>query len=292
MYIGRFAPSPTGPLHVGSLLTALASWCDARAACGKWLLRIEDVDTTRIQQGAVDHIFRSLEHFGLTWDDEVVYQSQRTALYQQALQLLEQQQAIFWCNCTRSQLAQTGQALYTGTCRHQLHYQPACAARLCVPSSTYIQFEDRVFGRQYEDLSQTVGDFVLYRRDGLFAYQLAVVVDDAAQGITHIVRGADLLDNTARQIYLQQQLGYPRINYAHLPLIVNHLGEKLSKQTGATALDLTTNPSPVLWQLLGLLGQHPPSCLQFSAKDELLMWAIAHWQFANIPKQLKLEHIF
>ena len=292
MYIGRFAPSPTGPLHVGSLLTALASWCDARAACGKWLLRIEDVDTTRIQQGAVDHILRSLEHFGLTWDDEVVYQSQRTALYQDALQHLEQQHAIFWCNCTRSQLAQTGQALYTGTCRHQLHYQPACAARLCVPSSTYIQFEDRVFGRQYEDLSQTVGDFVIYRRDGLFAYQLAVVVDDAAQGITHIVRGADLLDNTTRQIYLQQQLGYPLINYAHLPLIVNHLGEKLSKQTGATALDLTINPSPILWLLLARLGQQPPTDLQFSAKEQLLSWAIEHWQFANIPKQLKLQHIF
>lgn len=292
MYIGRFAPSPTGPLHIGSLLTALASWCDARAKQGKWLLRIEDVDTTRIQQGAVDHIFFSLEHFGLSWDDEVVYQSQRTELYQQALQQLEQQHAIFWCRCSRSQLAQTGQALYTGTCRHQLHYQPACAVRLCVASSTDIQFEDRIFGTQHEDISQTVGDFVIYRRDDLFAYQLAVVVDDALQGITHIVRGADLLDNTARQIYLQQQLGYPLINYAHLPLIVNHLGEKLSKQTGATALDLTAHPSPILWQLLTLLGQHPPTDLQFSAKDQLLRWAIEHWQFANIPKQLKLANIF
>lgn len=292
MYIGRFAPSPTGPLHIGSLLTALASWCDARAKQGKWLLRIEDVDTTRTQYGAVDHIFRSLEHFGLTWDDEVVYQSQRTELYQQALHYLEQQQAIFWCRCSRSQLAQTGQALYTGTCRHQLHYQPACAARLCVAASTYIQFEDRVFGSQYEDLSQTVGDFVIYRRDGLFAYQLAVVVDDARQGITHIVRGADLLDNTTRQIYLQQQLGYSSINYAHLPLIVNHLGEKLSKQTGATALDLTADPSAILWQLLILLGQQPPNDLQFSAKDQLLIWAIEHWQFANIPKQLKLAKTF
>jgi glutamyl-Q tRNA(Asp) synthetase len=292
MYIGRFAPSPTGPLHIGSLLTALASWCDARAKQGKWLLRIEDVDTTRTQYGAVDHIFRSLEHFGLTWDDEVVYQSQRTELYQQALQYLEQQHAIFWCRCSRSQLAQTGQALYTGTCRHQLHYQPACAARLCVAASTYIQFEDRVFGSQYEDISQTVGDFVIYRRDGLFAYQLAVVVDDALQGITHIVRGADLLDNTTRQIYLQQQLGYSSINYAHLPLIVNHLGEKLSKQTGATALDLNAHPSPILWQLLIHLGQQPPNDLQFSAKDQLLIWAIEHWQFANIPKQLKLANIF
>jgi glutamyl-Q tRNA(Asp) synthetase len=288
MYIGRFAPSPTGPLHIGSLLTALASWCDARAKQGKWLLRIEDVDTTRIQYGAVDHIFRSLEHFGLSWDDEVIYQSQRTELYQQALQQLEQQHAIFWCRCTRSQLVQTGQHLYTGTCRHQLHYQPACAARLRTPSPTDIQFNDHVFGSQHEDLSQTVGDFVIYRRDDLFAYQLAVVVDDALQGITHIVRGADLLDNTARQIYLQQLCHYPQPVYAHLPLIVNQLGEKLSKQTGASALDLQHNPTPLLWQMLNLLGQQPPNTLQSAPRDELLIWAVQHWQLSRIPATLKL----
>lgn len=291
MYIGRFAPSPTGPLHIGSLLTALASWCDARAKRGKWLLRIEDVDTTRIQPGAVDHIFRSLEHFGLFWDDEVVYQSQRTELYQQALEQLEQQHAIFWCRCSRSQLAQTGQALYTGACRHQLHYQPACAARVFVPQTTIIQFQDQIFAHQYEDLSQTVGDFVIYRRDGLFAYQLAVVVDDALQGITHIVRGADLLDNTTRQLYLQQLLHYSHPTYGHLPLIVNQLGEKLSKQTGATALDLQHKPSPLLWQLLNLLGQQPPISLQSASKDDLLTWAIVNWQLSNIPATLKLTLI-
>jgi glutamyl-Q tRNA(Asp) synthetase len=222
MYIGRFAPSPTGALHLGSLLTALASWCDARSAKGKWLLRIEDVDTTRVQQGAVEHILAALTHYGLTWDDDIIYQSQRTALYQKSLETLQSQHAIFWCTCTRSQLAQTKSALYNGHCRKHYHYRTQAAARLtCTVLNTAIHFEDGIFSTQHEDISQTVGDFVIFRRDGLFAYQLAVVVDDALQGITHIVRGADLLDNTTRQIYLQQKLGYNTPHYTHIPLIVN-----------------------------------------------------------------------
>ncbi len=290
MYIGRFAPSPTGALHLGSLLTALASWCDARAAQGKWLLRIEDIDTTRIQRGATEHIFRSLEHYGLTWDEQVIYQSQRTALYQHALQQLQQQDAIFWCTCTRSQLAQTSNHLYAGQCRIHHTYRPHAAARLRVEPSIKINFTDAIFGQQQENLAQTVGDFVVFRRDGLFAYQLAVVVDDALQGVTHIIRGADLLDNTARQIYLQQCLGYVTPHYGHIPLIVNHLGEKLSKQTGATALTFD-NPSPLLWQLLRLLGQQPPNVLQSAPRDEILSWAIQHWQLTRIPATLKLNPI-
>lgn len=287
MYIGRFAPSPTGALHLGSLLTALASWCDARAANGKWLLRIEDIDTPRIQQGAVEHIVAALTHYGLTWDDDVVYQSQRTHLYQQALNTLQQQHAIFWCTCSRSQLAQTQSAIYNGHCREHHHYRTQAAARLLVPPSTTISFNDGVFGTQHEDISQTVGDFVVFRRDGLFAYQLAVVVDDALQGVTHIVRGADLLDNTTRQIYLQQQLGYNTPYYAHIPLIVNAQGEKLSKQTGATPLTFD-NPSPILWQLLRLLGQNPPNALQSNPKEAILAWAVNNWCLSHIPATLKL----
>ncbi len=288
MYIGRFAPSPTGSLHLGSLLTALASWCDVRAAQGKWLLRIEDIDTPRIQQGAVEHILRSLEYYGLYWDDEVSYQSQRISYYQQALDILQQKQLIFWCTCSRSQLAQTGSAIYTGHCRTQQQFRANAAARLAVPQPSFlIHFNDGVFGSQYEDISQTVGDFPLYRRDGIFTYQLAVVVDDALQGVTHIVRGADLLDNTARQIYLQRCLNYQTPSYSHIPLIVTAKGEKLSKQTGATALAFS-NPSPILWQLLVLLGQNPPKSLQSNSKEDILDWAINNWDLTRIPATLKL----
>jgi glutamyl-Q tRNA(Asp) synthetase len=234
-YIGRFAPSPTGPLHFGSLLTALASWCDARAAKGQWLLRIEDVDVVRTQEGAADHIIRTLEHYGLWWDGEIVYQSQRTEHYQAALQQLQQQDDVFWCTCSRSELAQTQSAIYTGHCRAHHQYRSQAAARIRV-NERIIDFDDGVFGHISENIAETVGDFVIFRRDGLFAYQLAVVVDDAEQGITHIVRGADLLDNTSRQIYLQQRLNLTTPTYAHIPLVVNDKGEKLSKQTGASAL--------------------------------------------------------
>jgi glutamyl-Q tRNA(Asp) synthetase len=285
-YIGRFAPSPTGPLHFGSLLTALASWCDARAANGQWLLRIEDVDVVRTQQGAADHIIRTLEHYGLWWDGEIVYQSQRTEYYQAALQQLQQQGDIFWCTCSRADLAQTHSAIYTGHCRTHLQHRPHAAARLQVNNSI-INFDDGVFGNISESVADTVGDFVIFRRDGLFAYQLAVVVDDAEQGITDIVRGADLLDNTSRQIYLQQRLALTTPAYAHIPLVVNDQGEKLSKQTGASALT-GENPSHYLWQALTLLGQRPPDVLQSEDCVTLLTWAINHWQRENIPKRLAL----
>ena len=285
-YIGRFAPSPTGPLHFGSLLTALASWCDARAAKGQWLLRIEDVDVVRTQQGAADHIIRTLEHYGLWWDGEIVYQSQRTEHYQAALQQLQQQDDIFWCTCSRAELAQTQSAIYTGHCRKHHQYRSQAAARLRV-NKRIIDFDDGVFGHISESIADTVGDFVIFRRDGLFAYQLAVVVDDAEQGITDIVRGADLLDNTSRQIYLQQRLRLSTPAYTHIPLVVNDNGEKLSKQTGANAL-AWENPSHYLWRALTLLGQHPADALQSEDCATILAWAVNHWQRENIPKRLTL----
>ena len=285
-YIGRFAPSPTGPLHFGSLLTALASWCDARAAKGQWLLRIEDVDVVRTQQGAADHIIRTLEHYGLWWDGEIVYQSQRTERYQAALQQLQQQNEVFWCTCSRAELAQTQSAIYTGHCRTHHQYSSQAAARIRVNNSI-IDFDDDVFGHISENIAETVGDFVIFRRDGLFAYQLAVVVDDAEQGITHIVRGADLLDNTSRQIYLQQRLRLSTPAYTHIPLVVNDKGEKLSKQTGAGAL-AWENPSQYLWLALTLLGQHPADALQSEDCATILAWAVSHWQREDIPKRLTL----
>ena len=285
-YIGRFAPSPTGPLHFGSLLTALASWCDARAAKGQWLLRIEDVDVVRTQQGAADHIIRTLEHYGLWWDGKIIYQSQRTERYQAALQQLQQQNEVFWCTCSRAELAQTQSAIYTGHCRTHHQYSSQAAARIRVNNSI-IDFDDGVFGHISENIAETVGDFVIFRRDGLFAYQLAVVVDDAEQGITHIVRGADLLDNTSRQIYLQQRLRLSTPAYTHIPLVVNDNGEKLSKQTGANAL-AWENPSHYLWRALTLLGQHPADALQSEDCATILAWAVSHWQRENIPKRLTL----
>ncbi len=289
-YIGRFAPSPTGSLHIGSLLTAVASWCDARAANGKWLLRIEDVDTTRTQVGAADHVIRTLDQCGLWWDDTIVYQSQRTEYYQAALDTLQQQGDIFWCTCSRSQLATSPSAIYNGTCRLHRHYRAHAAARVRVNSQT-ILFDDGIFGHISENLTDTVGDFVVFRRDGLFAYQLAVVVDDAAQGITDIVRGADLLDNTARQIHLQHRLSLPTPRYAHIPLVVNAAGEKLSKQTGAAALN-THNLSKNLWQVLTQLGQQPPNALQSENCQTILTWATRHWQRHLIPQRLHLSADF
>lgn len=287
MYIGRFAPSPTGSLHVGSLLTAVASWCDARASNGKWLLRIEDIDTTRCHAHAADHIIRTLEHYGLWWDDTIVYQRQRSSFYQDALTQLQDQGDIFWCTCSRRALAETNALICTGHCRDHRHYRPHAAARLRVPQETNITFHDENFGQVSEHLAQQVGDFVIFRRDGVFAYQLAVVVDDAEQGVTHVVRGADLLDNTARQIYLQQRLALPTPQYAHIPFIANDAGEKLSKQTGATALTWD-NANVQLWQALTQLGQRPPNALQSEPCEQVLHWAIQHWQRNNIPKRLIL----
>ncbi len=255
-YRGRFAPSPTGPLHAGSLASALGSWLDARAHGGQWLVRIEDVDTPRTVQGSDQIILQQLIACGLHWDEEVVWQSKRTALYQAALDQLNKDQMTYRCICSRKHIEETLRAsgaelgrhedlIYPGSCRNQNRQEEKAAIRVALRGSCVLQFKDRMKGVQSQDLTTQVGDFVLRRADGLFTYQLAVVVDDHLQDITHIVRGEDLLSNTARQLYLQQILGYQIPSYLHLPLVTNAAGEKLSKQTQALEID-TSNTDAIL----------------------------------------------
>ena len=278
MYVGRFAPSPTGPLHFGSLVAALASWLDARAAGGRWLLRIEDLDTPRNQPGATDDILRILEKLGLGWDGDVVFQSARTDAYREALKALGS--SVYWCGCTRREVADSslglaadGAQIYPGTCRGGLAPgKPPRALRLRTPGDT-IAFRDRAQGAQRQVLDTEVGDFVLLRADGQFAYQLAVVVDDAAQGVTDVVRGADLLDSTPRQVFLQRLLGYPPPRYLHVPAAVNAAGEKLSKQTGAVPIE-PSRRDEALRRALAFLGQP-------ETRD--LAEAVRQWNPALIP---------
>jgi glutamyl-Q tRNA(Asp) synthetase len=255
-YIGRFAPSPTGPLHIGSLVAAMASYLDAKVHSGQWLVRIEDVDGDRNVAGADEHILASLRRCGMQWDGDVTWQSRRTGLYQQAL--LQLGDLVYPCGCSRKEIADSqlslsgrqAQALiYPGTCRHGLAPgKSARALRLKVPQQPHcvVSLDDRWAGHVSQDLTDDVGDFVIKRADGFWAYQLAVVVDDGAQGITDIVRGADLLDSTPRQLYLQQVLGLPQPTYLHVPVVVNEFGEKLSKQTGAQAFDNGAAPQQLL----------------------------------------------
>lgn len=280
MTTGRFAPSPTGPLHFGSLVAAAASWLDARAAGGRWLVRIEDLDRPRVQPGAADEILRTLEALGLRWDGEVLRQSRREALYRDALERLRAH--TYWCGCSRREIADSslglavdGARIYPGTCRAGLAAdRRARALRVRVPEGV-VRFFDRVQGEQAQQLARDVGDFVLYRADGLFAYQLAVVVDDAAQGVTDVVRGADLLDSTARQIHLQRLLGVPTPRYLHVPVAVNARGEKLSKQTGAPPVD-PRRPAETLAAALAFLGQPPAATLGE---------AVRNWNPSLIPAQ-------
>ncbi|PIE20798.1 MAG: tRNA glutamyl-Q(34) synthetase GluQRS [Neptuniibacter caesariensis] len=286
-YIGRFAPSPTGPLHFGSLLAALASFLDARANQGTWILRIEDLDPPREQAGVKDQFPKTLEAFGLYWDGELSFQSQRLHFYQEALtQLLKQQQA-YLCNCSRKQIRErSGQGIYD---KHCLIHPPArkdnCAVRIKTQDNL-IHFADRIQGPLSYNLRQS-GDFVVYRRDGLFAYLLAVVVDDYLQGVTHVVRGSDLLDETPKQIYLQQLLGYTTPNYAHIPVATNANGQKLSKQTFAKALD-ATRPEKTLFSALQFLNLEPQPELKSASKTEMLEWAIKHWDTHKLPKAMGL----
>lgn len=246
-YRGRFAPSPTGPLHFGSLAAALASWLDARAHRGTWLVRIEDIDAPRTVPGAADEILATLARFGMHADEAPEWQSRRIDRYRAALERLKADGHAYPCGCTRKEIADSQlhahqrntTLIYPGTCRDGLHGKPARAWRLRVPDgdAALIRFDDRWQGPQQQNLATEVGDFVLLRADGQWAYQLAVVVDDAAAGITHVVRGADLLDSTARQIWLQQCLGVPTPAWMHVPVVANADGEKLSKQNGAQALD-------------------------------------------------------
>jgi glutamyl-Q tRNA(Asp) synthetase len=282
-YRGRFAPSPSGPLHLGSLLTAAGSYLQARAAGGAWLLRIEDLDTPRAIPGAADEILRTLERFGFEWDGEIVRQSERTGLYEASLARLDAAGACFACSCSRRELAtlQTTitpeeDSFYAGTCRNgPRHPDRALAVRFRVADSA-IAFEDELQGRLVQNVGQSLGDFIIRRRDGLFAYQLAVVVDDAEQRITQVVRGSDLLSNTPRQILLQQALQLPRPDYMHLPLLTEADGRKLSKSRRAVAA-ATTQPSVTLHRVLCWLRQQPPPELAHVSARELWSWAIRAW---------------
>lgn len=253
---------------------------DARAAGGSFLLRIEDIDTPRVVPGAADTILRQLEQHGLTWDGPVTWQSRRRAAYDAAIARLFAAGALFCCTCSRASLA-GGSGPYPGTCRHRRSPPAAPHALRVRVDDTPITFEDRLHGRCTERLSHTVGDFVVRRRDGIHAYQLAVVVDDAAAGITDVVRGSDLLDNTARQVYLQRLLSLPTPAYLHVPVIVDAAGDKLSKQTGARAIDGARAAENVRL-VLACLGHAPPAGAR--SAGELLAWAAAHWQPARLPR--------
>ena len=291
--IGRFAPSPTGPLHFGSLLAALASYLEAKTQGGLWLVRMEDLDKPREVAGAANHILNTLEKFGLEWDGEVVYQSQRSELYQEALNQIKAQPLIYQCSCSRKEIADSYNQkpaqhgidglIYLGTCRDKSSTFKPYAERIKVKDQN-ISFNDAIQGKIDQNLANQIGDFVLKRADGLFAYQLAVVVDDYLQGVTHVVRGADLLDSTPRQIYLQQVLGYSTPKYAHIPVASNQAGEKLSKQTLATPIDANNAPN-LLINALDFLGQTPPQDLSNYKAQEILAWAMQHWALDKIPKQ-------
>jgi len=304
LYRGRFAPSPTGSLHFGSLVAAVGSYLDAKYHHGTWLVRIEDLDTPRCIPGAADDILHMLEAFGLHWDENILYQSQRTATYEMALQKLKDSGATYPCCCSRKEI--TDSALhgiegfvYPGTCRNGISRPPAeeesnsfrqDAWRIRTDLSPplgeggVVAFNDALQGHIVQHLEKEVGDFVVKRADGLFAYQLAVVIDDAAQNITHIVRGADLLASTPRQIYLQALLGITTPDYMHLPIVVNAQGEKLSKQTLATALS-ADSVITLLVAALDFLHQPLPVELRQDSVEEILGWAVRNWQ----PNTLKMS---
>jgi glutamyl-Q tRNA(Asp) synthetase len=288
-YRGRFAPSPTGPLHSGSLVAALGSYLDARAHGGEWLVRMEDLDPPRAAPGAAADILRTLESLGLHWDGAILRQSERGDAYQAALAELERLGATYPCACTRREIGDSalagtdGSLVYPGTCRNGLLAGRAARATRLRVDDAVIEFDDAVQGRMRQPLAADVGDFVLRRADGLFAYQLAVVVDDAAQGITDVVRGADLLDSTPRQILLQRLLGAPTPRYLHLPVAINAAGEKLSKQTRAPPID-RARPGAALVTALEFLGQRPAPRLVDAPAAEILAVATARWDRALIPR--------
>lgn len=315
-YISRFAPSPTGPLHFGSLVAAVASYCDARANAGKWLLRMEDLDKPREVKGAANTILQQLESFGFEWDGDIIYQSHRSEIYEEYFSKLKQKGFIYACTCSRKELADSSiltgidGAIYPKTCFNK-SYDSATrnfnasgrridirSWRVNVGDAEKITFKDAIQGDISQTLQIDVGDFIVKRKDGFFAYQLAVVVDDALQNITHIVRGADLLDSTPRQIYLQQLLNFfthdfKKIHYAHVPVVTNLQGEKLSKQTLANPISILPEEQIILvhqlFDALSFLGQNPPIEMKKSATlGETWRWAISNWQIKNVPRVLKV----
>jgi len=282
-YRGRFAPSPTGPLHLGSLSTALASFLDARAHGGAWLLRIEDVDRPREQPGATERILASLRAHGLHWDETELYQHDRTGAYERVVAALLDSGDAFHCTCSRQDL-HLGQGAHAATCpRSRAAPAGESAIRLRARGTSY-RFADIFLGEVELQGPAGTDDFVIRRRDGLYAYQLAVVIDDAFQGITHVVRGRDLLESTPHQIFLRSRLGLAPVRYGHIPLLLNAQGQKLSKQNHAPPLDDARAPHNLLL-CLEALGQLPPSPALRNDCAAILAWAIAHWQRALVPAQ-------
>lgn len=287
-YRGRFAPSPTGPLHFGSLVAAVGSFLEARARGGDWLVRMDDLDPPRVVPGAADKILRALEACGMIWDGVVVSQSARHDAYHAALHRLRDRRLVYPCACSRREIADSAVAgvegpVYPGTCRGGIAEGRGARALRLDTRGAAIAFEDAVQGRISIALEREFGDFVLYRSDGVYAYQLAAAVDDAEEGVTDIVRGADLLGSTPRQIYVQKLLGLPPLRYAHLPVAVDAAGEKLSKQTHAAPLE-TARPLPALVASLSFLGQQPPRDLARATVREFWDWALENWRLERVPR--------
>ncbi len=289
LYRGRFAPSPTGPLHFGSLIAAMGSYLEAKSRAGEWLVRMEDLDPPRCMPDTDQRIINTLAAYGFEWDGEIVWQSQRFDLYAEALEQLRTKHLVYRCDCSRKAIIQRCSqglygAIYDGHCRH-LEQDDGASRIIASGTSSYA---DRLQGHIQQNLAQDIGDFHLLRRDGFYAYHIGVVVDDALQGISDIVRGFDLLDSTPRQIYLQQQLNYPTPSYAHLPLAIKPDGQKLSKQNLATALD-DNKPVPAIWEALQFLGQRPPRELQIASLNEIWAWALQHWCLQRVPAAQGIE---
>ena len=296
-YRGRFAPSPSGELHFGSLLAAMASYADARHHKGHWLVRIDDIDQTRVVTHSDKHILTTLEQCGFQWDERVTYQSQCLKQYQEALEKLKQAELTYPCTCSRKQIKEISNSLhinkgvYPGTCRNKPEQtflikrksSKKSAIRIKVPEKD-LSFMDQIQHNFVQNLSRDVGDFVIYRRDDIFSYQLSVVVDDFQSNITHIVRGYDLLDSTPRQIYLQQQLGYPRPQYAHIPLAVTKENLKLSKLSHAEKVNCTLE---TLLLAAAFLGQIPLDHKDFDNKDDFWQYLVTHWDINKVPKMEK-----
>lgn len=292
-YIGRYAPSPTGPLHFGSLVAAVASYLDARSHNGQWLLRMEDLDKPREMPGAADDILYMLEAFGFEWDGSVMYQSQRHEAYQATLDTLIEQGKVYSCNCSRREVADIAHAgiegpVYPGLCRNGLSRKRDTIAWRFKTDIAHLLFKDQIQGIFDHCMQRDIGDFVLKRADGQFAYQLAVIVDDAEQGITHVVRGADLLNSTSRQILLQFTLTLPCPSYAHIPLVGNPDGDKLSKQTRAEPISANNAPE-MLCRAMQFLGMAPPADLKQQSLTAIWDWGLHYWELKKVPKKQMIQ---
>lgn len=286
-YVGRFAPSPTGPLHLGSLVAAVGSWLEARSYEGKWLVRMEDIDPPREQAGAADAILKSLDAYGFEWDGEVLFQSRRTGYYRYLLEKLAEEGKAFRCTCSRKELQELGfVGAYPGRCREGWNPEKKqWSWRADVRGAGTVAFRDALQGRIETDLEKEAGDFIIWRADGLVAYQLAVTADDGEQGVTHVVRGSDIMDSTPKQLWLQRLLGLREPKYLHLPVVLGEDGQKLSKQNLAAPIP-DGNPGPFLVKALRFLGQEPPEGLEKGTPSQIWAWAFDAYDREKLPRKL------